>query len=113
MTLAGEGPFGDPEYLAAWNSVVVPALSMFSPDLVLVSAGFDAAEGDPLGGCHVSLPRPPPGLDGRLGVDGGGNNALTMILVHTSTGEKKTRSRLSDTRECFTRFAPSRRVRVK
>lgn len=50
----GEGPFGDPEYLAAWNAVVIPALSVFAPDLVLVSAGFDAAEGDPLGGCHVS-----------------------------------------------------------
>ena len=26
----------------------------FAPDLVLVSAGFDAAPGDPLGGCRVS-----------------------------------------------------------
>lgn len=26
----------------------------FNPELVLVSAGFDAARGDPLGGCQVS-----------------------------------------------------------
>lgn len=36
--------------------VVMPIAREFSPDLVLVSAGFDAAEGHPapLGGYHVS-----------------------------------------------------------
>lgn len=29
-------------------------LLQFNPELVLVSAGFDAAQGDPLGGCNVS-----------------------------------------------------------
>eukprot|EP00929_Paragymnodinium_shiwhaense_P060520 TRINITY_DN30218_c0_g1_i1.p1 TRINITY_DN30218_c0_g1~~TRINITY_DN30218_c0_g1_i1.p1 ORF type:complete len:570 (+),score=132.61 TRINITY_DN30218_c0_g1_i1:74-1783(+) len=50
--------------LALWNacnSVVLPAARNFKPDLLLVSAGFDAAEGDPLGGCVV-----PPRLFGRL-----------------------------------------------
>jgi histone deacetylase 6 len=32
----------------------VPIAYEFSPDLIIVSAGFDAAEGDPLGGCHLS-----------------------------------------------------------
>ncbi|CAH6791397.1 Hdac7 [Phodopus roborovskii] len=49
-------PMGDPEYLAAFRIVVMPIAREFAPDLVLVSAGFDAAEGHPapLGGYHVS-----------------------------------------------------------
>ncbi|XP_074081769.1 histone deacetylase 7 isoform X4 [Macrotis lagotis] len=49
-------PMGDPEYLAAFRTVVMPIAREFSPDLVLVSAGFDAADGHPppLGGYHVS-----------------------------------------------------------
>lgn len=26
----------------------------FAPDVVIISAGFDAAEGDPIGGCHLT-----------------------------------------------------------
>ncbi|NXX46584.1 HDAC7 deacetylase, partial [Tricholaema leucomelas] len=49
-------PMGDPEYLAAFRSVVMPIAHEFCPDLVLVSAGFDAADGHPppLGGYKVS-----------------------------------------------------------
>ena len=50
----GSGPFGDPEYLAAWDTVLMPAARAFMPDLVLISAGFDAAIGDPLGACHLT-----------------------------------------------------------
>lgn len=47
---------GDVEYLAAFRSVVMPIAQQFSPDVVLVSAGFDAVEGhqSPLGGYKVS-----------------------------------------------------------
>lgn len=31
------------------------AASAFSPDFVIISAGFDAARGDPLGCCDVSI----------------------------------------------------------
>lgn len=31
-----------------------PILRSFSPDLIIVAAGFDAVEGDALGCCHVS-----------------------------------------------------------
>jgi Histone deacetylase domain len=34
--------------------VIEPLVAEFAPDLVLVSAGFDAAEGDPLGGMKLS-----------------------------------------------------------
>ncbi|KAI5615842.1 histone deacetylase 7, partial [Silurus asotus] len=49
-------PMGDAEYLAAFRTVVMPIAQDFSPDMVLVSAGFDAAEGHsaPLGGYRVS-----------------------------------------------------------
>jgi len=44
---------GDEEYLAVWKNVLMPIANQFKPDLVLVSAGFDAAEGD-VGECHVT-----------------------------------------------------------
>ncbi|PIO38101.1 hypothetical protein AB205_0063270 [Aquarana catesbeiana] len=49
-------PMGDAEYLAAFRTVVLPIAREFSPDVVLVSAGFDAVEGhpSPLGGYNVS-----------------------------------------------------------
>ncbi|XP_069033810.1 histone deacetylase 6 [Embiotoca jacksoni] len=48
------GRMGDPEYLAAFHRVVMPIATEFNPGLVLVSAGFDAARGDPLGGYNVT-----------------------------------------------------------
>ncbi|XP_039211786.1 histone deacetylase 5 isoform X3 [Crotalus tigris] len=49
-------PIGDVEYLTAFRTVVMPIAHEFSPDLVLVSAGFDAVEGhlSPLGGYSVT-----------------------------------------------------------
>ena len=44
----------DADYFAAFDHVVMPACREFVPDLVYVSAGFDAARGDPLGGCDVT-----------------------------------------------------------
>ncbi|KAF0292725.1 Histone deacetylase 6 [Amphibalanus amphitrite] len=52
---------GAAEYLAALLAVVLPVGYQFSPELVLVSAGFDAARGDPLGGYLV-----PPEVYGHL-----------------------------------------------
>ncbi|KAF0032261.1 hypothetical protein F2P81_014551 [Scophthalmus maximus] len=51
-----EPPMGDVEYLTAFRNVVMPIAQQFSPDVVLVSAGFDAVEGhqSPLGGYNVS-----------------------------------------------------------
>ncbi len=39
---------GDSEYLAAFRDLVVPVAREFAPEFVLVSAGFDAHESDPL-----------------------------------------------------------------
>jgi acetoin utilization deacetylase AcuC-like enzyme len=45
---------GDPEILEAMEHTVAPALEAFAPDVLLVSAGFDAAVGDPIGGLEVT-----------------------------------------------------------
>lgn len=48
------GGMGDGDYLTAFHKIIMPIASEFDPDLVIVSAGFDAAHGDPIGGCHVT-----------------------------------------------------------
>ena len=45
---------GDAEYRAAFGELVEPAVRVFAPDLLLVSAGFDAHADDPLAGMEVS-----------------------------------------------------------
>ncbi|XP_050669840.1 histone deacetylase 6 isoform X1 [Leptidea sinapis] len=45
---------GDAEYLAAFTQVVLPIAYEYNPELVIVSAGFDAAINDPLGKCNVT-----------------------------------------------------------
>lgn len=45
---------GDGEYIYAFHQIVMPIAAEFGPDLVIISAGFDAAMGDPLGGCLVT-----------------------------------------------------------
>ncbi|KAK3684282.1 hypothetical protein B0T22DRAFT_273278 [Podospora appendiculata] len=47
---------GDGEYMAAFQKIVMPIANEFDPDLVIVSAGFDAAAGDELGACFVTPP---------------------------------------------------------
>lgn len=44
----------DGDYIYAFRKVVIPIIAEFDPDLVIVSSGFDAADGDIIGGCHVT-----------------------------------------------------------
>ena len=44
----------DEDYQMAFSHVVLPVLRQFDPDLIIVSAGFDAHERDPLGGMRLS-----------------------------------------------------------
>ncbi|KAI5963445.1 HDA1 [Candida pseudojiufengensis] len=44
----------DGDYVYAFNKVIIPVILEFDPDLIIVSSGFDAADGDVIGGCHVS-----------------------------------------------------------
>ena len=45
--------YGDPEYLMAFFNIVLPVALEFDPQLILVSAGFDAGVGDPVCGYEV------------------------------------------------------------
>lgn len=42
------------EFRAAWGERLLPALDAFSPDIIIVSAGFDAHRADPLGGLRLA-----------------------------------------------------------
>ncbi|GFS12563.1 histone deacetylase [Elysia marginata] len=48
------GRMGDAEYITAFTQIIMPIAYQFNPELVLVSAGFDAAVGDPLGNYRVT-----------------------------------------------------------
>ncbi len=39
---------GSDEFRAAWEATIIPALAAFGPELLIISAGFDAHEADPL-----------------------------------------------------------------
>ncbi|AQZ14349.1 HDA1 (YNL021W) [Zygosaccharomyces parabailii] len=45
---------GDAEYMLAFEQIVMPMGREYRPDLVIISSGFDAADGDTIGQCHVS-----------------------------------------------------------
>jgi acetoin utilization deacetylase AcuC-like enzyme len=45
---------GDTEYARAFEEIVEPEVRRFRPELVLVSAGFDAHEDDPLAGMRLT-----------------------------------------------------------
>ncbi|GMR48502.1 hypothetical protein PMAYCL1PPCAC_18697 [Pristionchus mayeri] len=47
-------PMGDAEYLTAIDRILLPVVYSFSPDAILISAGFDCVKGDPLGEYSVS-----------------------------------------------------------
>ena len=83
---------GDREYASAFADLVEPAVSSFAPDAVLVSAGFDAHEADPLAGMEVTsdgfreLARRCASLAPRLGVvlEGGYNLETLPGLVEAA-----------------------------
>jgi histone deacetylase 4/5 len=63
---------GDADHLAAFDRLLLPVARRFSPDLVLVSAGFDAARGDLLGSQLLSP---------------GGYGAMTARLMELAKGK--------------------------
>jgi histone deacetylase 6 len=105
---------GDGDYLAAFDRVLLPIAREFGPDLVLVSAGFDAGVGDPLGSMEVT----PAGFaqmtarlqelaQGRLVLTlEGGYNLQTLAL----SSEACTRVLLGDAPGALTANAPSPRA---
>jgi len=54
VNLPLEAGAGDADLDDAYRAVAMPVLDRFQPELVLVSAGFDAHHDDPLGGCRMT-----------------------------------------------------------
>ncbi len=44
----------DADYIGIFEETLTPVAREFSPDLVMISAGFDAHEDDPLAGVHIT-----------------------------------------------------------
>ena len=44
----------DEAYIAAFEQILLPMCNDFKPELVIISAGFDSAEGDPLGQIRIT-----------------------------------------------------------
>ena len=49
----------DAEYIYSFDRLIFPILQQFNPEFMIISAGFDSAEGDPLGDLGVTQ-------DGRI-----------------------------------------------
>jgi acetoin utilization deacetylase AcuC-like enzyme len=83
---------GNEEYLRAFEEVVEPAVRGFEPDLLIVSAGFDAHADDPLASMELTglgfreLARRCRGLAPRLAavLEGGYNLETLPGLVHAT-----------------------------
>lgn len=45
---------GDEHYARIFNDILAPVVRQYAPELILVSAGYDTAINDPLGGMNVS-----------------------------------------------------------
>ncbi|BBL81013.1 hypothetical protein RxyAA322_28670 [Rubrobacter xylanophilus] len=98
---------GDGEYAAAFGEVLLPVLGEFAPELVVVSAGYDAHASDPLGGMRLdaasfgrfaaavsSLARGVSGTSPAFVLEGGYDlRALTACVAATirGAGEKAPR----------------------
>jgi len=83
---------GNEEYVLAFEEIVEPAVRGFEPDLLIVSAGFDAHADDPLASMEVSglgfrdLARRCLGLAPRIAavLEGGYNLETLPRLVHAT-----------------------------
>jgi acetoin utilization deacetylase AcuC-like enzyme len=76
VNLPMPGGCGDGEYARAWREIVEPIGREHDPELVLVSAGFDAHRDDPLGG---------------MGLTGAGFAALMDACLAVASGSARGR----------------------
>ncbi|KAJ0541056.1 histone deacetylase 5-like isoform X1 [Helianthus annuus] len=48
------GQCEDADYITVWNHILIPVAREFNPEIIIIPTGFDAAIGDPLGGCRIT-----------------------------------------------------------
>ncbi|KNC74096.1 hypothetical protein SARC_13348 [Sphaeroforma arctica JP610] len=73
----GQAKVGNIEYINAFKHIVMPIARQFNPELVIVSAGFDAGEGDPIGGYSLT-PECYARMTGMLKTLAGGKIVLSL-----------------------------------
>ena len=66
----------DENYLTLFLEHIIPALYTFQPDIIIVSSGFDAAKGDPLGDFEIS----PNGFKSMLNMMQAITNKVALVL---------------------------------
>ena len=57
MNLPLEAGGTDADFELVYNTVALPVLRQFRPELILISAGFDALDDDPLAGMRLERER--------------------------------------------------------
>jgi acetoin utilization deacetylase AcuC-like enzyme len=79
---------GESEYIAAFQTTVIPKLKEYSPGLLIISAGFDAHRDDPLAGMNLTessfarMTRMIMGIAPTVSVlEGGYNHKATALSV--------------------------------
>ena len=81
-----QGMMGNADYVCAFDSVIMPIAREFAPELVIISAGFDAAPaaksgGTPTGGgMPFAVPAAPSGAAGGNDYDVGSNDSAEETL---------------------------------
>jgi acetoin utilization deacetylase AcuC-like enzyme len=71
---------GDGDYLRAYREIVAPIVLAFDPEIVLVSAGFDAFGGDPLAGMELTVPGFGALADVCVGLSGGASRGRVVAV---------------------------------
>ncbi|XP_057814818.1 histone deacetylase 15 isoform X2 [Cryptomeria japonica] len=71
------GGVGDNDYNFAFQHAVLPIAYQFASDITIISAGFDAAKGDPLGCCEVT----PAGFANMTQMLSGLSNGKMLVIL--------------------------------
>ena len=80
------GALGDREYASVYRQIVEPIGRAFDPELVLVSAGFDAHGGDPLAGMDLTAAGYAELMDVCVGLAGGAGRGRVIAALEGGYG---------------------------
>ncbi|MDI6654324.1 MAG: histone deacetylase [Candidatus Hydrothermarchaeota archaeon] len=117
----------DKSYLRVFDEVVIPVMKEFRPELILVSAGYDAHHSDPLGGmrlssrCYYEIAKKLKlgtkagiifGLEGGYNTDALANSVFATLAALFELGEEPAEMPLEENKK-ITSYVDSRIAAVK
>jgi acetoin utilization deacetylase AcuC-like enzyme len=79
---------GDGDHARLWREIVVPVGGAFDPQLVLVSAGFDGHQDDPLGGMDLTADGYAALTDACVAVAGGAAEGRVVVVLEGGYGAR-------------------------